>query len=87
MKTGELLILSTDKYPDYTFSGPYRVLKDFTFAEIVAVVKSRPGTGWKSKAVPDDVVEYLKNEGYIEVVPCTEVHLGSYGDIDVMGAE
>ena len=87
MKPGQLLMLSTEVYSDYGFSGPYRVLKEFTFRDVIAQVLALPGPytdSWKDKAGPGDVTVFLKANGYIEeIIDCTEVHLGSYGDIDV----
>ena len=88
MKKGELLILSTEQYSDFNFSGPYEVLKDFEFADIVPLVVSSFVISvyqWPAKAGLDEVTSYLKDNGFIKEVPCQEVHLGSYGDINVTG--
>lgn len=87
MKTGELLVLSTEQYSDYDFTGPYRVLKDFEWPDVVAEVNASfvpaPKKYLKQKAGPDDVTAYLEKNGFIEKVPCSKFHLGSYGDIDI----
>lgn len=84
MKPDQLLILSTEEYSDYGFSGPYKVLKEFRFKDIVPLVYLEPlGEAWKHKHGPDDVTSYLIKYGYIEKVECREVHLGCYGRIEV----
>ena len=87
MKTGELIVLSTEQYSDYDFTGPYRVLKDFEWPDVVVAAKESfvPAgpKNWQQKAGPDDVTEYLEKDGFIEKVPCSKFHLGSYGDIDI----
>lgn len=85
MKQGQLLLLSTEQYSDYSYSGPYEVMNDFEFSDIVAKLKVIFATK-EVKAGPDDVRDYLLGNSYIREVECTEVHLGSYGAIDINGA-
>lgn len=85
MKQGDLVILSTEVYSDKASSGPYKVLKDFLFKDIVPLVTVQQNHPWREKPGPDDVIHWLRFNGYLEDVECTEVHLGSYGDIDVTG--
>lgn len=84
IKTDSLLMLSTEEYSDQCHSGPFKVLKDFDIHAIAQVVKDTPIVHrWKEKNGPDDVIEYLKKEGFIELLECADIHLGCYGNIEV----
>lgn len=82
-----LIMLSNEEYSDYVVCGPYRVLKSFDIHAIAAHVKNAElfdkETTWKLKNGPDDVVAFLKSDGYIEEVACPRYHLGCYGRIEV----
>lgn len=86
MKKDELLMLSTEEYSDQEHAGPFKVLRDFDLHEVAATVEKLPSThGWRDKAGPEDVIDYLTREGFIAEVSCKKVHLGSYGDIHLTG--
>ena len=84
--TGELLMLSTEQYSDQTHAGPFKILKDFDIHDVAKIVGALPVVkypDWRTKNGPDDVIDYLKANQFIEEVPCYKIHLGSYGDINV----
>ncbi len=85
LKTGELLMLSTEQYSDWNRAGPFKVLKDFDIHEVAEMVSKMPplNPAWPIKNGPDDVVNYLVEHDFIELLPCYDFHLGSYGDINV----
>ncbi len=92
MKQGDLLNLSTEEYSDQTYSGPYLVLKAFLFKDIVPLVEAAFGPTtttykWQDKAGPEDVTTWLVAAGYIARLPAINVHLGSYGDIEITGVQ
>ena len=83
MKIGQLVVLNTHDYADKSFSGPFRVAKDFLFADIKPLVEALPPRLGRSKPGPDDFIQYLQTGGYIEKLPCEHVHLGNYNDIAI----
>lgn len=85
MKAGDYLMLSTGEYSDYSFSGPYKILKDFTFGEIVEEIKENFKPSYEGDEIDNySVAPYLIKRGYIEDVEnCTEVHCGSYGRLEI----
>ena len=86
LKTGELLMLSTEQYADWNGEGPFKVLKDFDIHEIADLVRKMPPLDptWDVFNGPNDVVNYLVEHAFIERLPCHEFHLGSYGCINVI---
>jgi hypothetical protein len=86
VKKDELLMLSSEEYSDQCHAGPFKVLIDFNISEIAEIVKEQLSKHkWKNKTGPDDVIDYLKDGGFIVEIPCKQIHLGSYGDIDLSG--
>ena len=87
MKTGELLMLSTEEYSDQCHSGPFEILKDFDISEVAKKVSEMQPLQhtWRNKNGPNDVIKYLIDQSFIKEVPCKSVHLGSYGDIVLSG--
>ena len=88
MKQGEMLMLSTEEYSDETHSGPYKVLRDFDIVAVAKLVAETPPedqSRWRKKNGPDDVIDYLERNGFIEMLPCRRVHLGCYGSIELTG--
>jgi hypothetical protein len=86
MKKGELLILSINNYADEERHGPFRALKDFRLIDVAKVVKElHAPEPYKEEASPEDVLSHLKTNGYIEEVPCQNIHLGSSGYIWIGG--
>ena len=83
IKKDSLLMLSTEEYSDQSHAGPYKVLKDFDIRAVARIVNGAPPMReWKDKNGPDDVIEYLEQEGFLEVLECRDIHLGCYGNIE-----
>jgi hypothetical protein len=82
-----LLLLSNGEYSDYTHSGPYRLLKPLVIAEaaaeFVAQWKPDPERPWHDGPSPDNFGPWLLAVGYIEEIPCVEIHCGGYGRFEV----
>lgn len=85
IKNGSLLILSTEEYSDQCHAGPFKALVDFDLVEVAEIVKQMPppANSWKNKTGPDDVIDYLLDNAFIEAVECQTFHLGMYGNIEV----
>lgn len=85
MKKGNYLILSTGEYSDYSFTGPYLILKDFTFRQIVDEIKEKfIPTQYNIEPENYSIGPYLIINGYInDIDNCVEVHCGSYGSLEI----
>lgn len=84
LQPGAVLMLSTGEYSDYSFSGPFRVLKPLTFnAALLAELKAdwKPEYEW-DKFSCSAVAGRLATLGYVEDMEATEIHVGSYDDVD-----
>jgi hypothetical protein len=85
-RTGELLILEDGEYSDKSWSGPFRVLKDFDIIELAEQLKATWKTGpndYGSGPGPFDFRDWLHKEGFIADVECRSVHIGSYGTLEI----
>lgn len=79
-----LLLIAQGAYSDYRVSGPFRTLKTLNFAEAQAAFESqyRPANAWDHPN-PNKFEQWLINERYIEYVESHEVHIGSYGAVEL----
>ena len=85
-KAGELVILENGEYSDRSWSGPFRVLKDFDMVELAEQLKAtfQPEQDhYSSEPGPYDFIQWLSAEGYLQDVECRRVHVGSYGQLEV----
>ena len=78
IKAGTLLTISTGEYSDYHVHGVFRVLKDITQDDY----DSFRVEDEDRFSDPSDAIARMAILGYIEDVPSTELHLGSYGELD-----
>lgn len=91
MKAGELLILSHGEYSDYSYSGPFRVLKDFDPKEQADECREywrqlpESERCWQEGPDSSNYIAFLHARGFIEDVDCTEIHVGSYGRLQIDG--
>lgn len=81
IETGAVLVIETGEYSDYSFTGPFRVLKAFDQAEIVeAYAAETPKQEWSDKPDLEPFIPWLVKHGYIEDVPgVVSWHVGGYG--------
>jgi len=79
-----LILLSTGKYSAYSVQGAFRPLRDFTMGEAADAFRAqfKPEHDW-SQPDPYAFAAWLVTAGYIEDAPTNEVHLGSYGQIEL----
>lgn len=83
---GTTLVFETGEYSDYSFTGPFRVLREFDQAEICETFKD----AWREQEYdewdkPDgpDLIAWMAKEGYVEDIPnVVSWHVGSYGELD-----
>lgn len=81
MKAGELLILETGEYSDYTFHGPFRVQCDFDLRDqIERFLDTQEDRDWCSHY---DFIAFLSKDGFIQDVECEHIHIGSYGRLKI----
>ncbi len=82
MKPGELIIISTGEYSDYSLCGLFKVMKPFEFdskkTEFLNIFPKLVG----SYDALDKFLPWLCSEGLIEDYPFTEWHLGSYSRLE-----
>lgn len=77
-----IVMIATGEYSDYS-TTPYRVLKPFTFREAHALFIANVPNNWYGCHEPDKFVGWLAENGYIEDFLCHEMHIGSYGEVDI----
>lgn len=88
MKAGDLMILSNGEYSDYSFSGPFRCVKNFEFPPTArAHADSFEQNEYDNQPDPSSFIAWLALNGYIEDVACTEIYLGSYGPLSIDNVE
>lgn len=79
---GATIIFETGEYSDYTFLGPFMVVKAFDQAEIIEKFKGakvEPNC-FEDGPDPSEFVPWLSKEGYIQDIPNVHAwHIGSYG--------
>lgn len=75
----QLILLSTEKYSDYGYAGPFVCNADFDLSVIADEVQNSND----GKSGPNSVTLHLLEKGLISKVGCREVHLGSYGNIEL----
>jgi hypothetical protein len=82
IKAGTTLILEHGEYSDYTFAGPFRVLKDFDQAEVCAEFRAQwkpdPQEDWRDSPSEYEFIGWISKAGYVEDVPAHKWHIGSY---------
>lgn len=83
--TGTLLTLETGEYSDYTFHGPFTVLREFDQAEAVAQFRVQwvAPNEWTDEPDTDQFMGWLTQERYIE--PAENVfswRIGGYGRLE-----
>ena len=86
---GEILILETGCYSDYSFQGPFKVLKDFESREeaekhttIYAFSVAEEDKDW-DHASTNSFIAHLVTNGFIEEMGYVREHIGDYGDIEI----
>ena len=76
---GELVLLSSELYSDYGYSGPFRCARQFDLSEIADKLEANN----EYRHGPNSLVLHLLENGFIEKLHCREVHLGAYGNIEL----
>lgn len=79
IKEGTILVLEHGEYSDYTFDGPFRVLKEFDQAIISAEFRAQFVPPYQG-ARPDesDFIGWLARNGYVENLAAHRWHIGCY---------
>ncbi len=76
---GQLVVVTTDLYSDYGIEYLSKALRDFDMTAVVDIFLTRyPERRLKYKFGSQFFSSWLMSEGYLEKVPCLELH--SYGD-------
>lgn len=86
LKAGMTLVLENGEYNNYSFTGPFRVMRDFDQAQIVETFKAQwePTNDWEDEEPDaDDFQGWLSREGYIEGIEgLVSWHTGTYGRLE-----
>lgn len=81
-----LILLSTGEYSDYSVMGAFRPARAFNMGDACEAFKAqwKPAEGaYSSYAGPSDFAAWLAKEGFVEDAATEEIHLGSYGEIEL----
>jgi hypothetical protein len=88
LKAGTILNLTQGQYSDYTFDGPFRVLKDFVKQDAydafltAMAIKYPDDDGYRAKSM-SDFVAFLSTSGFVTPVEGAESwYLGGYALFD-----
>ena len=79
LSKNQLVILSTDEYSDYGYSGPFICHRDFD----LSIIATQVANGRQLGNGPNGLTLHLITNGFISKVDCREIHLGSYGNISL----
>jgi hypothetical protein len=79
LSKNQLVILSSEEYSDYGYSGPFICRSNFD----LSVVAEQVANGYETGNGPDGLMLYLITNGFISRVDCREIHTGSYGNINL----
>lgn len=92
IKAGSILTLETGEYSDFTYHGPFKVLKDINQRQVVELFRAQwkptldPGEelgAWDNHPDPYEFMWWLTKEGYIEDIASHHSwHIGSYGRLE-----
>lgn len=84
VKKDTLLVLETGEYSDYTFHGPFRVIKDYDEAEVIEGYKKGFIPEYEGDDSPDPhgFGGWMIAQGYLELLEHLSWHVGSYGTFE-----
>ena len=83
-RAGDTIVLSNGCYSDYCFSGPYKVLVDFSMLQAAENhCKLFKPNSWHSKPNASGFEAYLVTSGLIEQIESKEIHLGDYSNLRI----
>ena len=83
-KAGQLVLVSSEAYSDYSIHGFFRVLKDFEIREVVGlwIAETNPKIERYGVSI-SDLMAFIHAKGYLEDVDYSEIWLGGYGTLGV----
>jgi len=83
---GTTLIIETGDYSDYTFHGPFVVVKEIDKDEIEKefLAQWTPKKSWEEHPSPDHFLGWLASNLYIISMPQVFTwHIGGYGQVEL----
>lgn len=84
IQAGQLVLLSSGEYSDYGVLAIAKSLKDFdTNEETINFLEELKIHSGHDHDIEFRFMAWLHKKGFIEDVPYREVHLGSYGRIEI----
>lgn len=81
-KAGHLIVFSEGEYSDYGYRGSYVCLQNVSHEEITDLADSIKSEDDRYRRVDKFESECIK-KGWLAIIEIREIHLGSYGDLDV----
>lgn len=82
LKAGHIIVFSEGEYSDYGYRGSYVCLQDVSHEELVSLAEDVKSIGERWGQVDTFEAECIK-KGWLAIINIREIHLGSYGDLDV----
>lgn len=81
IRAGTVLVFDHGEYSDYSFTGPFRVLKDFDQAEVSEQFREqwKAPNEWRNNPDESEFISWMNLTGYVEDLPSHQWHIGSYG--------
>lgn len=80
IKKNTILILTNGRYSDFTFSGPFKVLKDIDQIETSNLFRQqwKPKRVWDDKPREEEFIAWLSTNDFIEDILFHEWHIGEF---------
>jgi hypothetical protein len=83
MKKGELLLLTSGAYSNYSPHAVVRILKDFKTKDVLELyLKEHPEQREKHNGEVSQFIAWLSANGYVEDVNHTEWNVGCYSTLE-----
>jgi hypothetical protein len=83
VKQGEVISIASGIYESYDRSGPFIATRDFDLDAIVERLKPAVSEPWEITDLMWSIPKMLLEEGFITMMPCRRLYLGSFGEFDV----
>ena len=86
IKAGELICFSEGEYSDYGYSGHFVALQDIARSQLWALAQSlrdQEEDGGEYGQAKEQYIPCMIANGWLLSINCREIHIGSYGSLDV----
>ena len=88
VKAGELLRMESGQFSDYGVDGLFRVQHDlYPYVELARYITERPEQGEDYHFRPVEFMEWLVEQGWLELEKHQVLHTTDYGLLEYLGLE